>query len=655
MRIADSSLLERASKALVLASLLGALVLQLWYAKGEWPSLPLLALAGAIAAYLFGRRWPERTAALVLAAGYLTPVASFLAARGVYYWNFAAWAALFLGAAAATSSFSWNYPSRLRVPLISWALIVAVTWPIVAVRELDWVPSVLWTSTRIGKDAVHAIPTTISIAYAAEAHLLGLLWIDWLFGRFTGKSFVKFQQLIMPLLVAAAVGGALAAYQGLVDLHFLSVSIWPPLGRASGALGDANASGALGALWVAIPLAMAVAAPTTMRSTLLALTAVVLFAAVWMTGSRTALLIVVVSFGALGHLLVRSGIRRSRVMIAALLLVATTAVMVLVVPSTGVGPIRRIQAMFPSLSATAIRGVASELWTRSGYGPAADAMIKDAPLVGVGVGMYQYLTVPYSRILTVPEGLPSDNAQNWFRHQLAELGVIGSLGCFWWSALLLMAIFGRGGDLGRDPLAIVLKYAVAGFGFASLLGVPSQNLFVTLTAWTLMFGLLLSRGVDDRPITANVRTIVWPLVVAITVGAITTYEGWRDLRPPFRAKRLDYAYQYGVYNPVEGGQGRTQTDAHAVVVPAALTRMLKLTVWVEHPDADQRAVPVEVWVNRKRIVRSNFPRNVPLMRLVPLPDTDRRFVLETKVGRTFVAPSGQNVGLNVMWEFQSSP
>src|SRR4030095_789296 len=79
MRIADSSLLERASKALVLASLLGALVLPLWSAKGEGRSLPLLALAGAIAAYLFGRRWPERTAALVLAAGYLTPVASFLA------------------------------------------------------------------------------------------------------------------------------------------------------------------------------------------------------------------------------------------------------------------------------------------------------------------------------------------------------------------------------------------------------------------------------------------------------------------------------------------------------------------------------------------------------------------------------------------------
>ena len=129
MRIADSSLLERASKALVLASLLGALVLQLWYAKGEWPSLPLLALAGAIAAYLFGGRWPERTAALVLAAGYLTPVASFLAARGVYYWNFAAWAAVFLGAAAATSSLSWNYPSRLRFPLLDLHKVVEVAAP----------------------------------------------------------------------------------------------------------------------------------------------------------------------------------------------------------------------------------------------------------------------------------------------------------------------------------------------------------------------------------------------------------------------------------------------------------------------------------------------------------------------------------------------
>ena len=94
-----------------------------------------------------------------------------------------------------------------------------------------------------------------------------------------------------------------------------------------------------------------------------------------------------------------------------------------------------------------------------------------------------------------------------------------------------------------------------------------------------------------------------------------------------------------------------------MAAPQAQRKWLKLTFWVEHPDADERPVLVQVWIDHDRIVRRRLPRTVPLIKFVATPDEGKRFVLETSVDRTFLPPDRQygEVGLNVAWEYVDRP
>src|SRR5205823_3810568 len=120
---------------------------------------------------------------------------------------------------------------------------------------------------------------------------------------------------------------------------------------------------------------------------------------------------------------------------------------------------------------------------------------------------------------------------------------------------------------------------------------------------------------------------------------------------------FDLGYRYGWYEPFDGPSGRTRTSDHAVVVPQAARKWLKLTLWVEHPDADVRPVTVQVWVDRNRIVRRPMPKTIPLTKYVELAGGKKRFVLETRVDRTFLPPDRRSgeVGLNVAWEYVDRP
>ena len=65
------------------------------------------------------------------------------------------------------------------------------------------------------------------------------------------------------------------------------------------------------------------------------------------------------------------------------------------------------------------------LWERFGYGPAAIEMIKEHPIDGIGVGMFHALVDDFGKLRGYH--LAPDNAQNWFRHVFAELGIVGSV------------------------------------------------------------------------------------------------------------------------------------------------------------------------------------------------------------------------------------
>ncbi len=643
------------TKRVVLASAAAAVAFQAWH-SAEWhPYLLRTLLVVPVLTYLVGRKIPETSAGIVMAAGYFVPTALILI-TGLQQPYFSVWAAILLTTIAGTVSPGWHSPPRFRFAMCAWGLTVALTWPLVAWRELDWTLGVLFGPPITRSSNQHTVPTALWVAQIATTHLVGLLWLDWLLARFRDGDAVGFERrIIRPLLGAAVAAALLAIYQGHVTLEFPRQSLWAAIGRASGALDDANASGALLALWVAVPLAITLGRARWQQA-LLALVSIVLLLGLWETQSRTALLCAVVGLIGVGHAaFLRS---RHRLRLAALMLAAVVAAAALAVFAFRTGSqntVTRMQDYVHFFNAGGVRQVGRELWVRNGYGTAAMEMIRDEPLQGVGVGTYSVLSGDYGRQSGSP--LPTDNAQNWFRHQLAELGAIGCVGVLAWSLALVAALFARPHvDPNRDRTLIV-KYALAGFGLISLVGMPSLNLFVAMTVWTFCAWLFLRLGAGDeryRPAAADARLpFIAASIVAVVAASLTAYAGWHSLRPPYRAARFDYPYSVGFYAPIEDPTGQTLTTRTGVIVPRAHTGLLKLTLWVDHPDADARPVQVELWVNHKRYVRGRFARSVPLTRYIPVP-SGKRFVLETALDRTYpgAAPNPE-VGLNVRWAFVS--
>jgi hypothetical protein len=186
---------------------------------------------------------------------------------------------------------------------------------------------------------------------------------------------------------------------------------------------------------------------------------------------------------------------------------------------------------------------------------------------------------------------------------------------------------------------------------------PAQSLLVTLTFWALMLWLLLimvpTLGPSVTERAGATGSLIGATCLAVALAAVTARSGWNELRPPFRASRFNDGYRYGFYQPFDGAAGETSTSAHAVWVAGIQKRWLKLTVWVEHPDADEHPVEVQVWCDHDRVIRGRFPRHVPLTRYVPLPELGGSFVLETRVDRTFrpLEGHGPEVGLQLKWEF----
>src|SRR6185436_2027138 len=178
-----------------------------------------------------------------------------------------------------------------------------------------------------------------------------------------------------------------------------------------------------------------------------------------------------------------------------------------------------------------------------------------------------------------------------------------------------------------------LKYTLVGFGLASMLGVPAQDLFVSLTVWTLVGWLLLLTIDPDaktKP-TVFVPGLSLAVVLSLTCATMTVYAARHTFRPVFRAAHFGYLYQYGFDGLVDGRAGQVHTTAHAAASVHSPTNVLKLTVWVDHPDADADPVAVDVWVDDERVMRGHFPKNVPMTAVVPVIGGGERFVLETHV------------------------
>jgi hypothetical protein len=492
--------------------------------------------------------------------------------------------------AAAAACLALDGPSRWRsggawaVAVAGWALVVALTWPVTVLRELDFT-----TFAFTGRGAGPAPSLAALVVLAAQAQLVGLLGFDWVVGASTQER-ARIWRWVGPGIAAAC---ALAVWQAAVNPSLLSREPWIRLGRAAGAFYDANATGALAALLgpLLASRATAVAAPASWRPaigwTLVSL------AAVLASGSRTSMAAWAVCATVAWLWLARRSAR------TALLAVAVTAGVVVIAsllrtPGEGqFGAAARLAATARTMLTA--DGVANVLWYRDGYGPAAMAMIGEHPWAGVGPGAFGAVVGDYSPP-ALGFTLPADNAQNWWRHQWAELGLVGVL------PGLLASLLAAGAALAAVRSATpAWALPLLALGLLSLVSPPVQHPLLQVLVGALVAGGVIAArrdGPAPRPPAPAWAAVVW--LTAISCAAALAVDGWKTFRPAYRAARFQRLYTYGFSDemPTPFGVGRwASTRAVAVFAPPIGS---DLVVNIVLPHDDLAARPVRVVVSGRR-------------------------------------------------------
>lgn len=663
-------MIERFTRIVVLTSAFVAAAWELDLGAQDWPPLLPVGIALFIVLTLAAARWGRSIVIALSAAGYIAPLTLLAAAGRFRAPLLAAWLLPMLGAVVTTAkSGRWSFPARWKVPLTFWALVVALSWPLIVWRESDFYLRLFHQAiplNGLGNSPANAGAWTMSVALT---HLVGLLWFDWLCSHYADDPERFALDVTQPFAVAAFIAVTVAVYQGLFDVTWLSGGQWGAINRAGGSLIDGNPSGMLAALWSTLFLGFAFS--PSVRSRVLGLAGVpASWIAVAASGSRMALLAAFIGAMTVAASVIRTrrhqgGSPVSWRLVAAIGCAGFLAVGAATFALRTTGVTSRIRAALPSADGASIRYfLRYQLWDRNGpYGTAALYMIRDSPLVGVGVGAFHTLVPDYSYPLQkfITRSDP-DNSQNWFRHQLAELGLIGSIGWVAWTIALARLLWSAP-PAGRSEAAV--KGALFALGVVSLFAMPTQNTILALAFWTIAFWwialaaphALTSHGTSPTPAR-------WLGVVGLTVVfvALTVCEGEGALRPEMRAVRFDWPYSYGFYAVEREPDGRPfrWAQARAVDVMPAQTRWLRVTAWVNHADVAAKPVDIKIWCNRDLVIDTRLLNTRPVIALVRVPDGDKRVALRTWSSRIvkpldYGVPDDRELGLIVRSEFVPSP
>ncbi len=317
-------------------------------------------------------------------------------------------------------------------------------------------------------------------------------------------------------------------------------------------------------------------------------------------------------------------------------------------------PLARAIEALPSLDRTSLERFALfELWDRgTAYGSASLLMVEQYPAVGVGIGSYHELFPDYSYVLTGMR--PNfDNAQSWYRHLLAEMGIAGSLGWIAWVVLFAALLVTTHAEGANELPAAALKGSFVAIAAICAVSMPTQNAAVSITFWPLAFWYLMlvpeSQGLARlRKGRLASRGWAWIAVWLVVLGCAggTAYVGWKDLRPPYRALWANWDYPYGLYNlekPPVGEPFRWTKQLAVDVFPVPASERdtwLKLTFWIHHPDAAEHPVEVKIWRKdpdkERLIVDMRLSDDEPVTRYVKVPPLPHpRMMLETWVSRTW--------------------
>jgi hypothetical protein len=666
--------MEYATKLLVIVSMAGAIALETRVTAGLWPALLPMTMAAFVVAAAISVAYDELCAAVVLAFGYVMPAVILVVHGNLLLYFGHVWSAALLGAILPRSVRSgWAVPRRWKAPLVLWALTIALTWPIVAFRELDFTPRLIGV-IHLANSGLGGPPPVAAAGVADNVLGVGLavLWFDWLFAAFAHAE-ARFRRFIIGAnAVSWAVATAVSVYQLFGNMSFLNGGLYGAMGRASGTLLDANPFGVIAAAWGP---ALVAAAWLTRDSRLRALSIAALVASwvgIWASAARTAFGVGCIALGFLVYAAWSTQAHRAsprtraRVLVGGGIAAVVLLAAILWLPAT-TGPLPRLRGMVPKWSAASLTGFARELWDRNGYGAAATELVRAFPFFGVGIGSFHILVFDFNYQLTRVV-LPPDNAQNWYRHQFVENGLVGSAGWILWvAAFAWFVLTTRAPAATRFPATIV-KGIVIGLAVGSLFGIPTQTIAVSVAFCTFAFWYVaLADGADRTASPDTARRLgmpawagIWIVVVAATAG--TFYTARTELRVPARAARFGWAYFYGFSDaePTLDVARRSAVWAtrHAVAVLTPPTRWVKVTVSVDRLNLAKGPVDVKVSCDRAVVVDTQVSDVRPITRYVALRNGNKGMMLETWVSRSvrpadFGLPDRRELGLLVQWEFSA--
>ncbi len=545
------------------------------------------------------------------------------------------WLAAMGGWLAWPGATPWSLTGPWRLGIVTWALVVAVAWPVTALRELDFTLATIGVPTPNGSFGMTPHLAAAFVALTAQAQLVALLLFDWAWG--CGEASRRRAWLAMAPGLALAC--ALAVWQQAVDPALVSDQPWIALARAAGPFYDANAMGALAALFAAA-LAGPGLGPTTVpplvwRGSWAALA----LAGVTASGSRTGLAALLVSAVVAGLVALRPRLR----------LAGLAAVAVLAIAAAQFGPAPGDAAMGDAVGRLAgtIRRVADggaatlveTAWRRDGYGPASLAVFADHPWVGVGPGAFASVISDYAA--TVGLSLPPDNAQNWWRQQLADLGLIGGAAPLLCSVLALVAVL-RSWRRSRGDAARTAP--VMALGLMALVSPATQHPMLQALA-----GLLVAHAVAPRDALASSAApaamswaagpIAWTLALGCGLGLAV--EGWTSFRPPDRAARFHFIYNYGFWETVETpvGTGRRAGQRSVAVFPPG-GPVLVTRVILPHDDLAAKPVVATVSDGHRVLCRHEARDHTPFECRMAVPAGRWPFV-QVEVSRPWRSADGQ--------------
>jgi hypothetical protein len=651
--------IEQATKIVVLVSIVAAVMTRAFMAGENHTAFALIAVGSFAVAWALSARW-ERAAGVVLA---LTLVAPAVFAR--FYVQDANAYPLFLTGGLLGAMWPrwarrhWSLPIEWRVPLVGWALTAAVAWPITAAREIDFHPEISGMldlpASALGISARGAISIA---ADAAILLMLGILWLDWLFERYADDRSRFRHMLVTPFLIGGSVACAIAAYQLFGDITFLNTG-WADFRRAGATMMDANAFGIVAVLCSCGFLATMDGRRGAWDALMLGGFALSLIGT-WASGSKTALVAELIVIGVAVESVARhphptgpSPGRRRRLSILAIT-AATAGVLLFALRNTG--PALRLGWILPDASVESVAGFMKTLWDRAGYGRAAIEMIRSSPWFGVGIGSFPVIVGDYP--FSHNEGpLAPDNAQNWIRHNLAEMGTIGSLGWMVWAAIVVTAVV-RHSRGPRDHRDTIVAGGLIGVVAISQFGMPTQNALVAIAFWMFLFWYFSPRRLEpaaaDRRSVASWQWIlmtVW--IVVFGIGTVRT--SLTTLRPPVRARHAGWYYVYGFYarEVTPSGEEYRRTAQHAVAVVPAATRVAKLTVWETRPDVDAHPVIARVWHDQRLVIDTVLRDNRPVSTEVFIDRDPKWLMVRTYLDRTLRQSTPD--GLALQWTFLNTP